>query len=93
VQHAGDESGTFGTEPTWAAFVDALEEELDPVGNYHDQYTGWTTLRQERDQTVPEYTNIFHTLRSKLGIRDAALGSKIPKWSPSKGTYKQRWSY
>jgi hypothetical protein len=30
----------------------------------------WTTLRQKRDQTMSEYTNIFHTLRSKLGIKD-----------------------
>ena len=29
------------------------------------------TLRQERDQTVPEFTNIFHTLHSKLGIRES----------------------
>jgi hypothetical protein len=31
----------------------------------------WTTLHQKRDQTLPEYTNIFHTLRSKLGIKDS----------------------
>ena len=39
------------------------------VGSYEDQYTIWTTLRQERDQTVPEFTNIFHTLCTKLGIK------------------------
>jgi hypothetical protein len=52
------------------AFVDALKEELYPIGNYDDQYMRWTTLRQKRDQTVSEYTNIFHTLRSNLGIKD-----------------------
>ena len=26
---------------------------------------------EKKDQTVPEYTNIFHTLHSKLGIRDS----------------------
>jgi hypothetical protein len=31
----------------------------------------WTTLRQKRDHMVLEYTNIFHTLRSKLGIKDS----------------------
>jgi hypothetical protein len=66
-----DESTLFGREPTWAAFVDALKEEFYPVGNYDDQYMRWTTLRQKRDQTVSEYTNIFHTLRSKLGIKDS----------------------
>jgi hypothetical protein len=28
-------------------------------------------LRQERDQAVPDFTNIFHTLRNKLGIKDS----------------------
>jgi hypothetical protein len=37
--------------------------------SYDDLYTKWTTLRQERDQAVPEFTNIFHTLRTKLGIK------------------------
>jgi hypothetical protein len=66
-----DESTLFGREPTWEAFVDALKEEFYPVGNYDDQYMRWTTLCQKRDQMVSEYTNIFHTLRSKLGIKDS----------------------
>jgi hypothetical protein len=66
-----NESTLFGREPTWEAFVDALKEEFYPVENYDDQYMRWTTLRQKRDQTVPEYTNIFHTLHSKLGIKDS----------------------
>ena len=41
------------------------------MGNYDDQYTKWTILRQERDQTVSEYTNNFHTLRTKLSIKDS----------------------
>ena len=61
----------FGTEPTWEYFVDALKGQYYPVGNYEDQYTRWTTLRQERDQAVSEFTNIFHTLSTKLGIRDS----------------------
>ena len=36
-----------------------------------DQYTKWIILRQEMDQTVLEYTNKFHTLRTKLGIKDS----------------------
>jgi hypothetical protein len=30
----------------------------------------WTTLRQERGQSVSEFTNSFHTLCTKLGIKD-----------------------
>jgi hypothetical protein len=29
----------------------------------------WTTLWQESDQAVPEFTNIFHTLCTKVGIK------------------------
>jgi hypothetical protein len=32
-------------------------------------YTRWTTLQQERDQTVPKFTNVFHTLRTKMVIK------------------------
>ena len=60
----------FGTEPTWASFVDALKGQYYPVRNYEDQYTRWTTLRQERDQIVSKFTNIFHTLHTNLSIRD-----------------------
>jgi hypothetical protein len=31
----------------------------------------WTTLRQERGKEVSEFTNTFHTLRTKLGIKDS----------------------
>jgi hypothetical protein len=60
-----------GENPLGQAFVDSLKEEFYPVGNYDDQYMRWTTLRQKRDQMVSEYTNIFHTLCSKLGIKDS----------------------
>ena len=30
----------------------------------------WTTLRQEKGQSVLDFTNIFHTLCTKLGIKD-----------------------
>jgi hypothetical protein len=41
------------------------------VGSYEDKYIQWTTLRQQRDQDVHEITNLFHTLRTKLGIKDS----------------------
>ena len=70
-QASTEESEMFGTEPTWAYFVVALKGQYYPVGNYEDQCTRWTTLWRERDQAVPEFTNIFHTLCTKLGIRDS----------------------
>ena len=66
-----EESKMFVTEPPWASFVDALKGKYYPIRNYEDQYTKWTTLWQERDQVVPKFTNIFHTLCTNLGIRDS----------------------
>jgi hypothetical protein len=66
-----EESGIYGVEPTWDFFVDAIKEQYYPIGNYEDQYMRWTTLRLERGQEVPEFTNTFHTLRTKLGIKDS----------------------
>jgi hypothetical protein len=60
----------FVVAPTWDSFRDAIKEQYYPIGSYEDQYTKWTTLHQERDQTVPDFTNIFHTLRTKLAIKD-----------------------
>jgi hypothetical protein len=39
------------------------------VGSYEDKYIQWTMLWQQRDQDVHEMTNMFHTLRTKLGIK------------------------
>jgi hypothetical protein len=62
-------STLFAVAPTWDSFRDVIKEQYYPVGSYDDLYTRWTTLRQERDQTVPEFTNVFHTLRTKMGIK------------------------
>jgi hypothetical protein len=70
-QRVVEESAIFVVSPTWDSFRDAIKEQYYPVGSYEDQYTRWTTLHQERDQTVPYFTNIFHTLRTKLGIKDS----------------------
>jgi hypothetical protein len=69
-QSSIDESGIFGVEPTWDFFMDAVKEQYYPVENYDDQYMRWTTLASKGDQTVSEFTNTFHTLRTKLGIKD-----------------------
>jgi hypothetical protein len=66
-----EESEIYGAETTWDFFVDAVKEQYYLVGNYKDQYMRWTTLRQEKGQVVPEFTNTFHTLRTKLGIKDS----------------------
>jgi hypothetical protein len=86
-----EDSGIYGIEPTWDFFVDAVKEQYYPVGNYDDQYMRWNTLQQERGQTVSEFTNTFHTLHTKLGIKDSerhlvlkyrglCIGTSKPKW-------------
>ena len=59
----------FETDPTCSSFIDVVKKHYYLVGKYDAQYTKWTILRQERDQTVSEYNNIFHTLRIKMGIK------------------------
>ena len=70
-QNSSDESEMFETIPTWASFIDAVKEQYYPVGNYDDQETKLTIMSQERDQTVSEYTNKFHTLQTKLSIKES----------------------
>jgi hypothetical protein len=70
-QNSTEESGIFGVEPTWDFFMDAVKEQYYPVGNYDDQYMRWTMMHQKWDQIVLEFTNTFHTLRTKLGIKDS----------------------
>jgi hypothetical protein len=64
-----EESGIYGVQPTWDFFVDAVKEQYYPIGNYEDQYMRWTTLWKERGQEVSKFTNTFHTLHTKLGIK------------------------
>jgi hypothetical protein len=63
-QKAREEYAVFVVAPTWDSFRDAIKEQYYPVGSCDDQYTKWTTLRQERDHTILDFTNIFHTLRT-----------------------------
>jgi hypothetical protein len=57
-----EEPSLFTVTTTWESFRDAIKEQYYPDGSYDDLYTKWTTLRQERDQAVLNFTNIFHTL-------------------------------
>jgi hypothetical protein len=50
--------------------VDAVKEQYYPIDKYEYQYMRWTTLRKENSQTMSELTNNFHTLRTKMGIKD-----------------------
>jgi hypothetical protein len=70
-KNSTEESGIFGAEPTWNFFMDALKDQYCLMGNYDDQYMKLTMLHQERGQIVSEFTNTFHTLLTKLGIKDS----------------------
>jgi len=63
--------GIFGAEPTLDFFMDVVKEQYWPIGNYDDQYMVWTMLCQERVQAVSKFTNTFHTLQTKLGIKES----------------------
>jgi hypothetical protein len=62
-------STLFEISPTWGSFRDVIKEQYYPVGSYDDLYIIWTTLWQERDQTVSEFISVFHTLHTKIGIK------------------------
>jgi hypothetical protein len=66
-----EEPSLFSITTTWESFRDVIKEQYYLVGSYDDLYTKWTTLWQERDQAVLDFTNIFHTLCTKLGIKDS----------------------
>jgi hypothetical protein len=59
----------FIVATTWKSFMDDIEKKYYLVGSYDNLYTKWTTLQEEGDQAMPDFTNIFHTLRTKMGIK------------------------
>jgi len=69
-QSSTEESRIYQADPTWYFFVDVVKEQYYPIGNYEDQYMRWTTLWKKRGQAVLEFTNTFHTLCTKLCIKD-----------------------
>jgi hypothetical protein len=68
-QKETEEPSLFIVSVTWESFKGDIKEQYYSDGSYDDLYTKWTTLRQERNQGLPEFTNIFHTFRTKLGIK------------------------
>ena len=65
------ETSLFLAAPTWNSFWDTIKEQYYPMGSYEDKHIQWTTLQKQRDQDVHKLTNLFHTLRTKLGIKDS----------------------
>jgi hypothetical protein len=68
-ENATQESGMFEAKPTWDFFMDMVKDQYYPIVNYDDHYMRWTTLLQERGQTVSCFTNTFHTLLTKSSIK------------------------
>jgi hypothetical protein len=64
-----EEPSLFTVTTTWKSFRDAIKEKYYPFRSYDNLYTKCTTLREERDQAVPDFTNMFQTLHTKLGIK------------------------
>jgi hypothetical protein len=79
-KRAIEESAIFAVPPTWDSFGDSIKEKYYPVEGYKDQYKRWTMLRQERDHKVPDFTNIFHTLCTKLGIKGSKQHLVLKPW-------------
>jgi hypothetical protein len=69
-QNSIEKSAIFMVAPTWDSFKDSIKEQYYPVGSYKDAYTPSTMLHQERGKTILDFTNILHTLCTKLGIKD-----------------------
>jgi hypothetical protein len=88
-----EDSRIYGAEPTWDFFVDVVKEQYYPIGNYEYQYMRWTTLRQERGQAVSEFTNTFHTLHTKLGIKDSERHLVLKYWGLYIDTSKLKWIF
>jgi hypothetical protein len=70
-QQGMGEPSLFSAAPTWNYFRDAIKEQYYLMWSYEDKYIQWTTLWQQRDQDVHEMMNLFHTLHTKLGIKDS----------------------
>ena len=61
----------FSAAPTWNSFWDSIKEQYYPIRRYEDKYIKWTMLWQGRDQDMPKFTNVLHTLFTNLGIKDS----------------------
>ncbi|GJX35632.1 hypothetical protein Tco_0247189 [Tanacetum coccineum] len=55
-------------EITWNEFKRLLRQEYYPMGYSQDRWSRWHNLRQQRGQSVQEYTTEFRRLAVMLGI-------------------------
>jgi hypothetical protein len=92
-QSSIEESEIYGFDPTWDFFVDVVKEQYYLVGNYEEQYMRWTRLRQERGQEVSKFTNTFHTLRTKMGIKDSEIHLVLKYRGLYTDTSKLKWIF
>jgi hypothetical protein len=53
----------------------------------------WTTLWQEKGQSVLEFTNSFHTLRTNLGIKDSERHLVLKYHGALPDTSKLKWIF
>ncbi|GJW95820.1 hypothetical protein Tco_0175492 [Tanacetum coccineum] len=58
-------------EITWNEFKRLLRQEYYPIGYSQDRFSRWHNLRQQRGQSVQEYTAEFQRLAVMLGISTA----------------------
>ncbi|GJR36909.1 hypothetical protein Tco_1212593 [Tanacetum coccineum] len=56
---------------TWNEFKRLLRQEYYPMGYSQDRWSRWHNLRQQRGQSVQEYTTEFRRLAVMLGISTA----------------------
>ncbi|GJU61477.1 putative reverse transcriptase domain-containing protein [Tanacetum coccineum] len=59
---------TKGEDVSWKEFTRLLRREFYPMGYSQDRWTQWHNLRQQRGQSVQDYTTKFHRLLVTLGI-------------------------
>ncbi|GJT11122.1 hypothetical protein Tco_0858164 [Tanacetum coccineum] len=62
---------TRDEEITWNEFKRLLRQEYYPMGYSQDRWSRWHNLRQQRGQSVQEYTTEFRRLAVMLGISTA----------------------
>ena len=60
----------FNPIGTWVKFVEHVWREFHPPKCMEQQYKKWQQLRQLKDKTVQIYTNEFHQLMARLGVRE-----------------------
>ncbi|GKD84554.1 hypothetical protein Tco_1355708 [Tanacetum coccineum] len=90
------EKMTREEEITWNEFKRLLRQEYYPMGYSQDRWSRWHNLRQQRGQSVQEYTMEFRRLAVMLGIsttyKDVFTKSRRRKMLESTSrTFSKKW--